>query len=327
LSKHFPLYLVYGSERFLIEQSRKKIIRENVKDRLDDVDFAVYDMSEVPIEEAIADAETLPFMSEKRIVIITNPTMLTSEKEKKIAHDVKRLEAYINHPSSDSVVIIEAPYEKLDERKKIVKLLKTHANVIQASSLNGASLTKWLKKEAAAIHLSITDQALEKMVQLLGTDLRRLHSELEKIQLYVGEGGEATEETVEQLVSRVLENNVFALVDHVVNRRKNQAFRTLFDLFEQNEEPIKMVALLAKQFRTIYQVKDLSKKGFSQKKIASQLKLHPYVVKLYHDQGKHFSESECLKLLKEIAEVDYTMKIGQMDKRLALELLFAKILA
>ncbi|WP_240613549.1 DNA polymerase III subunit delta [Pueribacillus theae] len=325
MGKDFPLYLLYGSERFLIDEATHEIVKSTLDEDTYDFNLAIYDMGEVAIEEAIDDAETLPFLADKRVVVIKNPLFLTSEKQKNIEHNVKKLEEYIKNPSPHSIVIFEAPYEKLDERKKIVKELKKSAKVISAVPLKGKALIEWLKKEASELHFSIDDDALKKLVLLAGTELRKLKNEMAKLALYIEEGESVTEEMIDRLVARTLEDNVFVLVDHVVNQRMEKAFQTLYDLFEQKEEPIKLVGLLARQFRIIYQVKELSRRGYSQKQMASFLKLHPYAVQQAIRQGKNFSEAECFRLIDKLAEADYQMKSGKFEKHLLLELLFAEI--
>ncbi|MBD5071942.1 DNA polymerase III subunit delta, partial [Xanthomonas citri pv. citri] len=80
---------------------------------------------EDPLDQAIADAETFPFMGERRLVIVKNPYFLTGEKKKeKIEHNVSALESYIQSPAPYTVFVLLAPYEKLDERKKLTKALK-----------------------------------------------------------------------------------------------------------------------------------------------------------------------------------------------------------
>lgn len=327
MDKNVSLYLLYGSERLLIDETREKIINSTLSEEAAQFNLAMYDMNEVPIEQALDEAETIPFLGDKRIVILKNPSFLTAEKKSSSAveHDLKRLENYLQDPSPYTIVIFEAPYEKLDERKKIVKTLKSATKVVQASPLKDNKVDDWLREECQKLSIRIEQKAIEQLVLLVGKDLRKLKSELEKLSLYVETGGTITEETVNLLVARSLEDNVFVLVDHVVNKRIDQAYQTLHDLFEQKEEPIKIVALLARQFRIISHVIELSRRGYSQKQMASFLKLHPFAVQQAMRQSRQLSEDECYNMINELAEADYLMKIGKYDKYLLLELVLTKI--
>lgn len=320
-----PIYLLYGNERFLIEEKRKTLIGNQGNE----IDVNVYDMTESPLEMALEDAETMPFLSDKRIVIIKNPYFLTSEKKSasqtEVEHDLNRLERYLENPSPYATVIFEAPYAKLDDRKKIVQLLKKNAQVIEANTLQEKEAYKWIHHQSRKLKIEMDENAVKHLYSLVGNDLRKIKNELEKLSLYVGEHGRVSAETVDLLASRTLEDNVFALVDHVVNKRMIEAFQTLRDLFEQKEEPIKIVALLARQFRIIAQVHSLRKKGYTTKQMAAYLKLHPFVIQKTLQQANRFSQTECHRMIENLAEADYCMKTGKYDKHLLLEIILTKI--
>lgn len=319
-----PIYLLYGNERFLIEEMREKLIQQ-----ASEMDINVYDMTESPIELALEDAETLPFLSDRRVVIIKNPYFLTSEKKlasaSAVEHHLKKLEQYLENPSPYSLVIFEAPYEKLDERKKIVQLLKKTAQVFEANALQEKQVYAWINSECKSLNINIDEAAVKQLYSFIGKDLRRLKSELEKLSLFVGENGYVSEEIVNLLVARSLEDNVFVLVDHVINKRIDEAFQTLHDLFEQKEEPIRIVALLARQFRIIAQVHSLRKKGYTPKQMAVYLKLHPFVIQKTLMQTAKFSQAECHQMIQNLAEADYYMKTGKFDKHLLLQIILTKI--
>lgn len=319
------LYLLYGTESFLLNETYERIIRIVLSEEEREFNLSIYDCEETPVEAAIEDAETLPFFGEKRVVLIKNPYFLTAEKGKeKIEHNLKKIEAYIASPSPFSVVIFAGLYEKLDERKKLTKLLLNNAEVFVASSLNENELREWMRERLQNHGVVMDEEAMETLLQLAGTNVMSLANELDKLALFVGQGGTVTKETVEILVSRTLEQNVFALVEKVIQRDMADALRVFYDLLELNEEPIKILALLASQFRLLYQVKDLAAKGYGQQHIASLLKVHPFRVKLAMSQASLFSEQELMRIIHDIAEADYQMKSGGMDKRLIIELLLIK---
>lgn len=325
MQKQNPIYLLYGNERFLIEEKRKTLMGHDI----DDIDINIYDMTEFPIEIALEDAETLPFLSDRRIVIVKNPFFLTSEKklasQTEVEHDLKRLEQYLENPSPYATVIFEAPYAKLDERKKIVQLLKKSAQVIEANILQQKEVYAWIHNESRKLKIEMDEDFVKQLYSLVGNDLQRLKNELEKLSLYAGEQRTVTKEAIDLLVARTLEDNIFVLVDHVVNKRMDEAFQTMRDLFEQKEEPIKIVALLARQFRIIAQVHALRNKGYTAKQMASYLKLHPFVIQKTMQQANKFSQSECHRMIQNLAEADYCMKTGKYDKHLLLEIILTKI--
>jgi len=320
-----PLYLLYGTESFLINETRQFIISHAISP--DEVEFNIsqYDLEETPIELAIEDAETLPFLGEKKIVVLKNPVFLTAEKTKeKIEHHVNALERYIESPSPFTVLIFIANYEKLDERKKITKLLKKHAVVLEAKKFNDEEIKSWLKGMVKSYQLKISEEAAELLIGLIGPNLTMLANELEKISLFVDDE-EINEEVIYKVVSKSLEQNIFSLVDYVIKKDVKKAIELYQDLLKVNEDPIKIFAILANQFRMIYQTKAYIEKGYSPQQIASYLKIHPYRIKIASQQAKLFKEQELLRVINELANADYDMKTGRGNKERILELILLKL--
>lgn len=320
------MYLFYGTETFLINELKEMLSNELLEEHEKDFNFAIYDLEETPIEVALEDAETLPFMGEKRMIVLKNPYFLTAEKGKeKIEHSLDRLEQYILQPAPYSVIVFIAPYEKLDERKKITKLLKQHAEVLEVNALEEKDLIKWISNRAAMYQVTFEDHAAKLLMQLTGPNLMLISKEIDKLSLYVGPEGHITQETVNLLVARTLEQNIFELIDKAVHRKLEEAFRIFYDLLKNNEEPIKILSLLATQFRLIYQVKELVRQGYGQQQIAGMLKVHPYRVKLAASQSNLFSNEHLMGLVNHLAEMDYEIKNGKIDKKLAVELFLMKL--
>ncbi|MCH1625000.1 DNA polymerase III subunit delta [Fredinandcohnia quinoae] len=315
------IYLLYGTESFLLNETKDLLVSNALLEEEKDFNLSVFDLEETPLEVAMEDAETLPFMGDKRIVILQNPYFLTAEKGKeKVEHYIPKLEEYIKQPAPFTILVLIAPYEKLDERKKIVKQLKANAEVLASNALSEKEISQWIKERVTSFDVMISDHAISELIQVAGTNLMIITKEIDKMCLYVGSKGNITEETVQLLVSRSLEQNIFALIDKVVNRKLNEALRIFYDLLQNNEEPIKILSLLATQFRLIYQAKELSRRGYGQQQIAGNIKVHPFRVKLALGQANLFSDIELLQIINSLAEADYEMKNGKKDKKLILEL-------
>lgn len=320
-----PVYLLYGTETYILQETVKKIIQAVLEEDEKEFNYSVYDMEETPIETALEDAETLPFMGEKRVVLVKNPSFLTGERKKeKIDHQLNKLEAYLAEPAPFTVFILLAPYEKLDERKKVTKLLKKQALAVDVQSLSEKEMHSWVHSIAEAENMEIEQAAVERLAILTNASLMVMNQEMKKLCTYQGEGVISLE-TVEKLVARSLEQNIFDLIEHVVSRDIQTALQNLYDLLKTNEEPIKILSLLVNQFRLILQVKQLSKTGYGQPQIASSLKIHPFRVKLALKHASLFTEEELSGIMKNLADADYEMKTGRMEKQLVLELFLLKL--
>ncbi|RYL91560.1 DNA polymerase III subunit delta [Sporolactobacillus sp. THM7-4] len=316
------IYLLYGTQDYLIQLLTKNIIQEALPEEMRDFNLSRYDMLEVPIEEAIEDAETLPFMSDKKVVVLENPFFLTGEKVKaKIEQNVKRLDQYAEHPSPDSILVIVAKYEKLDRRKKLVRNLEKSADVRELSKLTDTLIFHLLENIAARFGSVYTKSGHEQLIASVGPHLMQLANEVEKCALYCGPDRPIDRQAVLEIGSRSLETNVFLLVNKVMQRKTADALHLVHELVNMNEEPLKLLALLERQFRIVYQVGYYRKAGYTQNAIAGKIGIHPYAVKLASDQTHLFSQETLKHALDKCGETDYLIKSGRVDKLLALEML------
>ncbi|MBC2035814.1 DNA polymerase III subunit delta [Listeria booriae] len=315
-----PIYLIIGTEDYIINETKKRLVA-NILDTEDtDFNYANFDLDETAIEQVIEEAETIPFFGDRRLIVASNPSFLTTEKTKsKIEHRTARFEEYLNEPVDYSILVIIARVEKLDERKKLTKLLKKQATIVDAKRPNDAELRKWIQSVIKNNDFSMEIPAIERLMELTGGQLTTAMNELDKLMLYKLESREISVADVESLVVRSLEQNIFLLLDKMIALDISGALSIYYDLLKQKEEPIKILALIASQFRLLTQIKLLEKQGFSQQQVAQKLKVHPFRVKIGARQAKSFSYEQLTATLERLAEMDFEMKTGYGDKAQKLE--------
>lgn len=294
--------------------------KHTLTDGADDFNYSVFDLEQVPVETLIQEAETLPFMGDKRLIVGQNAWFLTGSKGKtEVHHDLDALTAYAESPLDSSVVALTVQHNKLDERKKLVKQLKKNGTAVNFAPLAPSELRAWIKRKVSQYGASIQPEAVEKLIQQVGNDLQLIHQECAKLATYVGEGGTVTSEHIADMIPRTLEEDIFKLIDYMGKMKIEGALGVFYDLLKKREEPLKILALIARQFRIMLQVKELSSRGYSQKQIASTLGLHPYPVKIAAQQSELFSDKALKTLLLQANKTDYAIKSGQKEKTLALE--------
>lgn len=316
-----PVYLFLGTESYLADSAKQTLIQATLAEDERDLNFGIYDMEEVPVGVALDDAESVPFFGDKRLVIMDRPNFFTAEKSKqKIDHDLVWLENYLKNPPDFTILAFFAPYEKLDERKKITKLLKKTATVIEVNTLSEKEVRHFLKDTIANEGYTMTPEAFELFIQLTDAKLSTAMSELPKLLLFSSETKQITKSAVNDLVAKSLEQNIFALVEYVLKRQTANALSLYQDLLLQKEDPIKINAILMTQFRLLLQVKFLEKKGYQQGDSAGMLKVHPYRVKLAIQQARKFSEKVLISAFEGLVDAEYRLKTGQGDKEMQFEL-------
>ncbi|MCQ2008462.1 DNA polymerase III subunit delta [Sporolactobacillus sp. STSJ-5] len=321
-----PVYLLFGTQDFLIQLMKSNITKEALNDEERDFNYSRYDMTEVPLEHAVEDAETIPFFGEKKVVIMDNAYFLTGERTKtKMEQKIDRLEQYMEHPAESTVLMVIAPYEKLDRRKKIVKKLEKTAVVYELSHLTDTTLFAILENVAAQHGARYTKAGHEQLMAAIGPHLGQLANEVGKCALYCGADRPIDAQVVEEIGSKSLETNVFLLVNQVMHRKTAEALQLLHELVRMKEEPLKLLALLERQFRIVYQAGYYQKAGYTQNNIAGKIGVHPYAVKLALEQTRLFDALVLQHALEKCSETDFKIKTGQADKVLALELLIVDI--
>ncbi|MBD7967558.1 DNA polymerase III subunit delta [Paenibacillus gallinarum] len=319
------VYLLYGTEKYSIKQFTDVLKEQLIEEEHRDFAMASYDTAETPIEQIIEEAETVPFLVPRKLIFVRDQNLFTAGKDTKIEHKMETLITYLDNPVDYSILVFLVQGEKLDERKKIVKTTKSKATVLSFGPMHGEELTSWLVKQAASRKVTMGQEAAETLIQRAGTSLQTLSAEVDKLCLYAGEGGTLSKLNVEDLVARNTEQNIFAMVEDIANLRLGKALDIFYELLKQKEEPIKIAALISRQFRIILQVKELGAQSYSQQQIASQLGLHPYAVKIAGEQSKKFPADRLRLILKSLADLDYQMKTGAIDKVLGLELFLLRL--
>ncbi len=327
--RYAPVYLLYGTESFLMEEFISFAKSEMIAPDYADLNIGQYDCAEIPLAAILQDAETLPFLADQRVVIAHNAFFLTGAKPPtKVEVDPELLLQYVAKPPEYTSLFLTVQADKLDERKKIVKTLQQKATVIPFQPLRDSELYAWVERRAQKYKRVIKRDEAMLLVERVGNDLRLLDKEIEKMALYVEqEGGLINQEVIRLLSSRTLEQDVFALIEAAVNGKLSEAFRIFYDISKTGEEAIKLLSLFARQIRMLLHVKIWGPRGYSQQQLANMLKVHPYAVKKAMEQARFFDETGLRRLLNLLAEEDFRMKSGQVDKQLAIELFITRVAA
>ncbi len=315
-----PIYVLYGSEAYFMQNIQHQLKRHVLE--YDNETVSTYDLEETPIEDVITDAETYPFFSERKLIIASNATFLTAHRQQSSApvHHIERLEQYLRAPVDYSVIVLTTRHDKLDRRKKITKLLSNEATSVSCAPMRAQDLRKWIKQMANRLNIAIQEEAYEFFERDESIQLFNLQNELEKLALYVGEGGTVTRKIAEDMLSASTSSSSLRLVDAVIEKDVKAAFLIYQQLMLAKEEPIGMIALLSFQFRTILQLKILKDKGYHQQAIQKKMKAHPFVIQIAYKRERRFSYSYLHRAIDILTKTDADIKRGQVEKELAFEL-------
>lgn len=299
------VYLLYGLNDFEIDSEIKKLTKD-----YDKMNISKYDLTETDIKEVINDAETFSMFADNKVVIAENAIMFTSS-----GANTEIIENYLNHINPHTILIFTVNAEKVDERKKITKLIKKNYKLISFNEASSPSA--FVKRQLSGYN--ITSSVIAFLIDRVGSNPLILENEINKIKAYKDDTT-ITKEDIVKLTNKNQEIDIFKLIDDIVEKNKDEALAIYHEMLKVGEEPLKIIILLATQFRLMYQSKELAKKGYSEKNIADTLKVHPYRVKLALQKGRKYKSETLLNYLLTLANIDIAIKTGKTDKNLALEL-------
>lgn len=314
--------VIYGEEKLLME-NKIKALKKQYHIRDEDMNMMTYWCDETPMKDIIEDALTPPFLTEYKMVVMKNPLFFTTQKQKNVSdEDVKILMDYLNHDNPSTVFIIYHDQKNFDERKKIVKELRKKVKFFDYFKVDYQQIYKTTHQAFLKRNCQIDDDALELFLSRMSDDLLEISQEVNKLSLY---SKHITKEVIDKLVVKRLEENVFELTKAILNKEMKKSIQIYQDLKMNNEEPIKLIVLIANSLRLLYQVKLLDRKGYNDREIGKMLHLNPYRLKYVRQDGKDFEIPDLLKKLNELSELDVAIKTGKVDRFKGLELFLLRI--
>jgi len=306
------IYLFYGLERLQIDSEIKKVIKDN---SIDEFSISRFDAKQNTIEQMFLDADSMSLFGSKRAIIIDNAYYFTGEKAEKNEDNLIKIEKYLNNYNKNNIIIFIVNAEKLDERKKITKLINKVGKVInfnQKSDIN--EISKTLLK-----NYNIDYKSLALIKEKLNNQNELAYSEIEKLITYK-ENSNITNEDINLVISEYPKIDFFEFIDNIINKKTKESIKTYQELLKLKEEPIKIIVTLANQFRLMYQAKKLNESGYTEKDIATKLGEHPYRVKLAIQKSRNYSDKDLLENLKRLGEININAKKGLVDSETSLEL-------
>jgi len=306
------MYLLYGIERYLIDEEIKKI-----SNNINELNISKYNLEETSLKDIIEDACTISLFNEKKLIIVENAYIFTGTINKKLpSQDTKLLEDYFNHINPDSDIIFIVEKDKIDTRKKITSLMKEKGKIIELNKIS--NLNNFVTEKFKPY--KINNNVIKIFLDRVGSHLDIITNEIEKIKIYKGNDLEVTETDINNLTIKNVDMDIFKLIDNILIRNKEQAIECLEEMMKYGEEPLAIIIMLANQFRIMYQAKLLVKKGYSEKDIASSLEIHEFRIKKALEKARIYNEEIILKNLEKLADLDYNIKSGNIDKNIGLEL-------
>jgi DNA polymerase-3 subunit delta len=286
------------------------------------MDITTLDGKDCSLETIQTETRTMPFLSKRRMVVLFNPTSLAKGK-----NQVKFIDLLESIPPTTAFVLIED--RDLDQKHWLISWCKDHMDLAwtQLFSLpKGAAMTQWILEQAQQMQGTIDPAAAQLLASYIDDDPRLAKSEIEKLLTYVDFSRPVSEEDVRNLVADVRQGDVFQMVDAIGYGEGEKAFSMLRRLLEEGDA-LPLFGMVVRQFRLLIQVRELldQNPGQDHYQIAKEIGVHPYPIQKILPQAKLFTLPQLKTIYHRLSEVDQAIKTGQLNDKLALDLLIASL--
>lgn len=314
-----PLYLLHGPEDYLRDAAARAVTEAALKGAvLREFNDSTFSLSGTDVQQAIAAAEQLPMMSERRVVRVTDFARLREADEGALAR-------YVARPVETSVVIFVA--DELDKRRKLSKTLLDACASVQFAELTDGELATWAKGRLKELKAETDERTLRQIVALVGASVRRLAIELDKLAAAALPSSHISMEMVEALVGRSRELSNFELTDHLIARNRKRALETLRRLLDDGAEPLMLTGLLASSYHRLALAKDLMARGAANEEVFRLVPMPQSKRADFLATARRAEAGELSRRIRRIADADLAIKTSQATPRLQLELLVCELSA
>lgn len=308
-------YLIYGVDKYLIDKEIDKIIKKN---KIDNNSIIRYSLNEDSIDNILEDANTFNLFSDTKLIIVNDANIFTSSND--ILTD--KIINYLNNYNDKSYLVFTLLSDKIDNRKKITKVMSDKGNVIDLNKkdVDTNYIISYLKENGYQINMSDARMILNKV----GNNLFSINNELDKLMLFKLEDKVIDKNSIDLLINENIDSSLFALVDSITNKDKDKMLKLYHECLLESD-PVMIINMLANKYILLYQVKRLISDGYSDDKIAKELEVHPYPVKLARNMCYSYSVKEILDIILKLANLDKDIKLGNVNGEVGLEFLLLSI--
>lgn len=327
------VYLLYGGEPFLEEELYRAIRAAVVQPETADFNFHQFDPGPDQVRQALSAAQTHPFFTERRLVVLRDCPAFSAarksaddgeEKEEKSGAETDLLIEYLKSPVPSTCLVILAG-ETVDSRKKVTKAAIATGGAVDCKPLKEQDAVMWAQARAQSYGKRLSDQAGRILLEKLGTDLRMINSELQKLCIYVDDAREIRPADVDVAVGGVAETELYRLTEAVMLKQRPKALELLERTLRQVDHPLQLLAALTSRFRQMLMVKALTARGTSLREGPGIAKMHPFAYEKMVGHVRPYPRDELASAMGKLLEADLAIKSG-FDPKVTLEALVVELM-
>jgi DNA polymerase-3 subunit delta len=303
-----PVYLFHGPGEFRLEKVLDKIRNDFVPAAARALNVEVFYAGEkIDPTEIISRARSLPFLSSNRLIIIRRAERFRS-------NELEMFLPYLEEPAETTCLIFVS--SKTDFRMNFYKRIRSIGWAVNFSKLSERQVIPWIKRTAGELGLKIDGEACAYLRQIVGNSLRELFAELEKLRLRFGEEAVGVKQ-VKELALHTRIYTIFELMKSISEKKCSESLRILNRFLEEEDKvgaPLQILGMLNRQFRLLWQTKQILSKGGSKMNVARTLGLPDFSARDFVAHSQVWSGKELERGLKLLYQTDGLLKSGSRPK-------------
>jgi DNA polymerase-3 subunit delta len=319
----FPnLLLLCGEETYLMKWALDFLVSKTVEVAARTIDYSLLDGKETTWNDILNHCETLPMLSSKRVVAVTDFSPGQPDE---------MLKDFLHLPEHTLLIFLQNGACDRAKKAGLATLVSAAGKIYEFNALEESQLKAFIQKRLKAAGVLVKPSVLAFLISASGYgerdstyNLFQMENDLTKMIAH-RTGDELTLDDVKVCLSETIETNTFAMLDAIGKNRKDEAFRLLHDMFRSGENAYRLLSTIASQMELMLCVKELRQEGRSPVEIKSELNVHELRIKKALAFSEKFSVGELKVILMNIYRVDNQIKTGVLESEMALEMMIAEI--
>ncbi|HBO84246.1 MAG: DNA polymerase III subunit delta [Deltaproteobacteria bacterium GWC2_42_11] len=324
LKKKEPLhvYYLYSKENFLLEEALSILKEALLSSAMKDLNCHTFHIRESDISSIISTGYTMPFMAERRVIIIKGMEDINAAQSQQLAE-------YIKNPCSTTSLVLIAHTGKIEKGNALILELERRGCIFPLNAISKKELPLWVKTGVKNAGKEISEEAVDYLTGMVGEDLMDIKAEIDKLILFTGNKSVIDMADVEAVVSDIKVNSMFDLTDSIGRKDFKSALKALNKIIEGGEQPVRILGMIARQFRILLKIKTLRKKGTPANRIAGIAGIFPYHLDNYIKQSSQFTEDELVDIFDKLHRTDIAIKSERLHRlifeKLVMDLCLGKV--
>jgi len=302
-----PIYLFHGENDFLSSEKIRFWRDKFIEKHGGDINITIFEADKkTKANEIISNFESMPFLGEKRLIIVKNFFKNSpAEEQKKLSENLEKI------PDFSVLVFIEQ--EAVDKRLVLYKKITKIGQTEEFPNLEGINLYQWIEKSFQKMETKISFSEIKYLGDYSGNNLWHLTNEMSKLSLY-RKNEQITKEDINLLTKANLSLSVFKLVDYIGQKNTISALGSFNDLINKGEEVGYLFHMIIRQFRILLLISDLQQKKVNEKEMIPLLQMKPFIIFSASKQAKNYTYETLKTLYKKLLDIEIALKTGKIKQ-------------